>query len=85
MRAIYKPAGRAAEYAPLAVNLYTGCGHACTYCWAPQVLRLETAEFFRNPQPRPDLLPSLAKLLLFAVLALGTAVWLNQRTLAAHS
>ena len=32
-----------------------------------------------------DLLPSLTKLLLFAVLALGTAVWLNQRTLATRS
>jgi DNA repair photolyase len=61
MRAIYKPSGRAAEYAPLALNLYTGCGHACAYCWAPQVLRLEPAEFFQNPQPRPGILTSLAQ------------------------
>ena len=61
MRAIYKPGGRAAEYAPLAVNLFTGCGHACDYCWTPQVLRMEPAEFFQNPQPRPGILTSLAQ------------------------
>jgi len=61
MRAIYKPSGRAAEYAPLAVNLFTGCGHACDYCWTPQVLRMEPAEFFQNPQPRPGILTSLAQ------------------------
>jgi len=28
---IYEPRGRAGEYAPLAVNLYKGCGHGCVY------------------------------------------------------
>jgi ABC-2 type transport system permease protein len=32
-----------------------------------------------------DLLPSLAKLLVFAILALTAAVWLNQRALATRS
>lgn len=44
MRAIYEPKGRAREYAPLAVNLYTGgwngggCNNGCKYCyvqWMP--------------------------------------------------
>ena len=30
---IYKPAGRALEYSPLALNIYTGCDHGCTYCY----------------------------------------------------
>jgi len=30
---IYKPKGRAREYAKLALNLYSQCGHGCTYCW----------------------------------------------------
>lgn len=32
--AIYKPTGRAREYSPLALNLYEGCDHGCTYCFA---------------------------------------------------
>ncbi len=31
-----------------------------------------------------DLLPSLSKLILFAILALSAAVWLNHRALAAR-
>ena len=29
---IYKPSGKAAEYAHHALNLYTGCDNGCTYC-----------------------------------------------------
>lgn len=32
---IYRPAGEAGEYAPLATNPYKGCGHACAYCLHP--------------------------------------------------
>lgn len=32
---IYRPAGEAGEYAPLATNPYKGCGHACAYCYVP--------------------------------------------------
>lgn len=41
---IYAPKGQAGEYAPLAANIYRGCGHACTYCYVPLVTK----------QPRPD-------------------------------
>ena len=36
MQAIYKPKGRALEYAPdgLALNIYDSCPHGCTYCFA---------------------------------------------------
>lgn len=30
---IYKPKGRALEYSPWALNIYTGCDHECTYCY----------------------------------------------------
>ena len=36
MSIIYKPKGKALEYSELAANLYRGCGHACTYCFAPK-------------------------------------------------
>lgn len=35
MKIIYKPKGKALEYAPLACNLYTGCPHGCKYCYGP--------------------------------------------------
>ena len=34
MGLIYEPTGKAREYSPLALNLYTGgCDHACGYCY----------------------------------------------------
>lgn len=34
MKPIYTPGGRALEYSNLALNIYTGCPHGCTYCYA---------------------------------------------------
>ena len=31
MRTIYQPKGKAAEYAPLALNIYTHCNHGCKF------------------------------------------------------
>ena len=61
MNAIYEPRGAAAEYAPLACNLYRGCGHGCKYCYAPACLRMGREEFAR-PAPRPGILDALGKL-----------------------
>lgn len=36
---IYAPTGQAGEYAALASNPYTGCGHQCFYCYVPRLLR----------------------------------------------
>jgi len=34
MKLIYEPKGKAREYSPLALNVYTGgCDHACDYCY----------------------------------------------------
>lgn len=33
MSLMYRPSGRALEYAPLACNPYTGCIHDCAYCY----------------------------------------------------
>jgi excisionase family DNA binding protein len=38
-RAIYIPGGPAREYAELALNIYTGCTHACRYCYAAGAMR----------------------------------------------
>ncbi|MBT9131240.1 MAG: hypothetical protein DDT41_01544 [candidate division WS2 bacterium] len=61
MSIIYKTAGRAKEYCNLAVNLYRGCSHGCIYCWGPQVLKINRAEFVNEPKPRENILERLAK------------------------
>jgi len=45
MNLIYKPTGRALEYAPLACNVYRGCDHGCVYCYAPGTTRRTRADF----------------------------------------
>lgn len=63
MPIIYKPKGRALEYAKLAANLYRGCIHGCQYCFAPSVLRISATEF-HDPtkiKPRKDVLKHLQK------------------------
>lgn len=55
-KVLYKPTGKAAEYCKgYAANLYTGCSHACTYCYAPRVVHKSREEFFGNPRPRKDI------------------------------
>lgn len=56
-KVIYKPKGKAGEYCDgYAANLYRGCGHKCTYCYAPRVLHMKSDEFFNDPKPRKDIL-----------------------------
>lgn len=56
---IYAPRGQAGEYAPLAANPYRGCGHACAYCYVPNVTRQPRPEFDAAAVPRKDFLGSL--------------------------
>jgi DNA repair photolyase len=42
---IYRPAGNAGEYAPLATNPYQGCGHGCKYCYVPLATHQDRAKF----------------------------------------
>ncbi len=61
MDVIYEPKGAAAEYAELAVNLYTTCTHGCTYCYCPGALHKTPAEFHCEGPPKKDVLKRLAK------------------------
>ena len=58
---IYAPAGKAGEYAPLAANPYRGCGHGCSYCYVPLMLKMKRPEFDAGAKARPDFLKHLAK------------------------
>jgi len=61
MKPIYEPKGRAKEYGDLALNIYTGCTHRCTYCYAPNVLKKTREDFFTNVEPRKNILEATKK------------------------
>ena len=42
---IYIPKARAREYGDMAINIYRGCPHGCTYCFAPGILRMSREAF----------------------------------------
>lgn len=42
---IYPPAANAGEYAHLATNPYTGCGHECLYCYVPGAMHQNRQKF----------------------------------------
>lgn len=56
LRIVYETHGRAREYFELAANLYSGCSHACAYCYGPDVLHTTQGAFFKDPQPRKNAL-----------------------------
>jgi len=66
MSVIYEPKGRAAEYAHLALNIFTGCSHGCTYCYARDLhKKFGYKTDFDSPSVKENLLnrlqPDLAK------------------------
>lgn len=57
---IYEPSGKAREYSELAVNLYTGCDHACSYCYVPAIRR-KKREDCTEVTVRKDVLKGIEK------------------------
>ena len=57
---IYESRGKAREYCELAANLYRGCSHCCTYCYAPATIR-EKREVFCHPRVREGVLYKFEK------------------------
>jgi len=52
---IYESRGKAREYCELAANLYRGCSHCCSYCYAPATIRVARNEFCK-PRVREGVL-----------------------------
>lgn len=58
---IYAPRGQAGEYSRLSTSPYRGCGHKCSYCYVPLVLRMKRTEFDAKAEPRKNYLSKLIK------------------------
>lgn len=61
MRPIYQPKGAAREYGDYALNIYTGCPHACQYCYVPQVLHTDRQTFHSRVEPRKNIVEETRK------------------------
>src|SRR3990167_2822714 len=61
MSMIYEPKGKAREYCALALNLYRGCDHGCTYCYAPNATFTDRTVFHGQVRERPGILAEVAK------------------------
>ena len=59
MSLIYEPRGKAREYSPWALNIFTGCPHGCVYCFGPAVLK--KPDYFTSIQPRSGFVNQLEK------------------------
>ncbi len=55
MNLIYETTGRAREFSELALNLYSGCGHGCLYCYSPLATHTDRKRFENEPRPRVDI------------------------------
>ena len=61
MQVIYQPKGRALEYSELACNLYIGCAHGCTYCFAPACMHKKQDLYRQEVKPRNRILELFEK------------------------
>ncbi len=61
MKVIYKPAGKAGEYANWACNLYLGCRHSCKYCYVPLFTHQTKEGFHSTINERKNILRLLEK------------------------
>lgn len=49
---IYETKGRAREFNELAANIFTGCGHMCSYCYGANVTHQSEEDFKHKPRIR---------------------------------
>lgn len=59
LRVIYRPAGRALEYAPLACTAFKGCRGGCKYCFNVRPDRRNREQFTASTEPRDGFIKKL--------------------------
>jgi len=59
MALIYVPSGKAREYSPLALNVYNGCDHGCSYCYVKMIKK--SNECNKSVAERRNFLQALKK------------------------
>jgi len=59
MTLIYKPKGKAQEYAELALNIYKGCQHGCRYCYNTKTPWTDREKYYLDADPKKDFLKRL--------------------------
>ena len=57
---IYETKGRAREFNELAINLFTGCGHKCVYCYGADITHQDKDSWENKPQIRVTALDVLS-------------------------
>ncbi len=55
---IYRPTGKALEYAELALNIYKGCTHGCSYCF--NLKSPWSSNYFDSANPKNDIFQKVA-------------------------
>lgn len=60
MKPIYEPKTKAKEYGEYAINIYTGCSHGCTYCYAAKMAK-RFGNDFTKVEPRKDIVNEVVK------------------------
>lgn len=60
---VYRPKGKALEYADLALNIYDTCDHGCAYCWSKTMYERfhGLGSFSKTPEVRKGVLEALEK------------------------
>ena len=62
MQTIYEPKGKAREYSPLALNIYKGCDHGCSYCYVVNMMKRFNSEYVHHDvKNKPGFVASLKK------------------------
>ena len=77
MGVIYRPEGKAREYADLALNIYKGCTHGCLYCFGPAATHCKKDQYFSGAWPKKDILKRVKRQCANLSAAATPEIWIS--------